>query len=56
MRFLKITGPGVAVDEDFCPHCHMLLDQHGDDKTCPLCRYEARPHGQHRHLRRQQHS
>ena len=56
MRFRKITGPGVAADEDFCPNCHVLLDQHGDDKACPLCRFETRLHGQRRGLRRQQYS
>jgi ribosomal protein S27AE len=52
MRFLNITGPGVAADEDFCPHCHVLLNQHGDDKVCPLCRYEAHPHEPRRRIRR----
>ena len=56
MRFLRITGPGVAVEEDFCRHCHVLLDQHGDEKACPLCRYEACPHGQQRRLRPQRRS
>jgi hypothetical protein len=53
MRFLNLTGPGVATDVDFCPNCHVLLDQYGDDKVCPLCRYEARPPGRQRRIRRQ---
>jgi hypothetical protein len=54
MRFLNISGPGVAIDEDFCPNCHMLLDQQGEAKACPLCHYEARQHGLRRRFRRQQ--
>jgi uncharacterized Zn finger protein (UPF0148 family) len=54
MRFLNISGPGVATDEDFCPNCHVLLDQHDGDKACPLCRYESSQHGQRRRLRRKQ--
>ena len=55
MRFLNISGPGVATDEDFCPNCHvLLLEQHGDEKACPLCRYKAHQQGQRRRLRRQQ--
>jgi predicted amidophosphoribosyltransferase len=52
MRFLKISGPGVATDEEFCPNCHVQLDQR--NKACPLCRYEARQYGQRRRLRRLQ--
>jgi uncharacterized Zn finger protein (UPF0148 family) len=55
MRFLNISGPGIATDEDFCPNCHVLLDQHDGVKACPLCRYEARQFGQRRRLRRKQH-
>ena len=51
MRFLTISGSGVAADEDFCPNCHVLLDQHDGDKACPLCRDEARQHGPRRRLR-----
>jgi ribosomal protein S27AE len=54
MRFLKISGPGVATDEDFCPNCHILLDQSDDHKTCPLCRYHPNQHRQRRRMRRQQ--
>ena len=55
MRFLNISGPGVATDEDFCPNCYALLDQRDGGKACPLCRYEARQHGQRRRLTRKQH-
>ena len=41
MRFLNITGPGVATDGDFCPNCHVVLDQHDGHTACLLCRYEA---------------
>jgi len=44
MRFLNISGPGVATDEDFCPNCHVLLDQSDDHKICPLCRYQMNQH------------
>jgi uncharacterized Zn finger protein (UPF0148 family) len=54
MRFLNINGPGVATDEDFCPNCHVLLDQPDGDKACPLCRYESSQHGQRPRLRRKQ--
>ncbi len=27
MRFLKISGPGVANDEEFCPNCHVMLEE-----------------------------
>jgi ribosomal protein S27AE len=55
MRFLNIRGPGVATDEDFCPNCHVLLDQHGDGKACPLCRFEVGQYGQRRRLKRRRH-
>ena len=55
MRFLSISGPGVATDEEFCPTCHVQLDQHNDGKACPLCHYQARQLGQPRRLRRQRH-
>lgn len=52
MRFLNISGPGVATDEDFCPTCHVLLDERESSKSCPLCRYDARQPRQRR-VRRQ---
>jgi hypothetical protein len=53
MRFLNISGPGIATDDDLCPHCHVLLEERDDYKACPLCRYDARQHGQQRRIRRQ---
>ena len=57
MRFLSISGPGVATDEEFCPNCHVQLDQHDNGRACPLCHYQdqARQLGQPRRLRRQRH-
>ena len=26
MRFLKISGPGTANDEECCPNCHAMLE------------------------------
>ena len=45
MRFLNISGPGVANDEEFCPNCHVLLEQRNGSKLCPLCRYDAHQGG-----------
>jgi hypothetical protein len=42
MRFLNIDGPGIVKDEDFCPHCFVLLDEREGDKVCWLCQYETR--------------
>jgi hypothetical protein len=50
MRFLNISGPGVARDEDYCPNCHMLLDDRADYKACPLCKHETRRGGQQRRV------
>ena len=52
MRFLTISGPGVATDEEFCPNCHVQLDQNGRGKACSLCHYEVRQLGQSQRLRR----
>jgi hypothetical protein len=38
MRFLAISGPGVAQDEDFCPNCHVL----GSNGT--ITRFARRQH------------
>jgi ribosomal protein S27AE len=51
MRFLKISGPGVAQDEDFCPNCQVLLDERDDHKVCPLCKFDTRQSVQRRRLR-----
>lgn len=42
MRFLSISGPGVATDEEFCPHCHVMLEEHDGYKSCRLCHYDTR--------------
>jgi hypothetical protein len=34
MRFLTISGPGVAQDEDFCPNCHVIMDERDGYKVC----------------------
>jgi hypothetical protein len=51
MRFLKIHGPGVATDEDFCPNCQVLLEERNDVKMCPLCRYDTSRVGAQRRIR-----
>ncbi len=51
MRFLAISGPGVAQDEDFCPNCHVLLDERDDCKVCPLCQHETHLGGAQRRLK-----
>ncbi len=35
MRFLKISGPGVANDEEFCPHCHVMFKERDGFKGVP---------------------
>jgi uncharacterized Zn finger protein (UPF0148 family) len=52
MRFLKISGPGVAPDEDFCPNCHVLLDERDGYKVCPLCHYDTRQEARQQRTRR----
>jgi hypothetical protein len=48
MRFLTISGPGVATDE-FCPNCHVLLEEREGNKACQLCHYDTcRQTGQQR--------
>jgi hypothetical protein len=51
MRFLTISGPGVAPDEDFCPNCHVFMDEREDYKVCPLCQYDTRQGARQRRLR-----
>jgi rRNA maturation endonuclease Nob1 len=53
MRFLNISGPGVAQDEDFCPNCHVLMDEGEDHKVCPLCGHDTRQGARQRRIRRQ---
>lgn len=54
MRFLNISGPDVMADEEFCPHCQVLLEDRNGYKVCRLCHYDTRqPTGQRRiHARR----
>ena len=42
MRFLNISGPGVANDDEFCPHCHVMLEEREGYKICGLCHYDTR--------------
>ncbi len=51
MRFLKISGPGVANDEEFCPNCHVMLEEREDYKTCRLCQYDTRQQTGQRRIR-----
>jgi hypothetical protein len=41
-RFLTISGPGVAHDAEFCPNCHVTLEERAGNKVCRLCHYETR--------------
>jgi uncharacterized Zn finger protein (UPF0148 family) len=54
MRFLNISGPGVAKDGEYCPNCHMLLVDRDEYKTCPLCKYETRQGMRQRRVEMQQ--
>jgi uncharacterized Zn finger protein (UPF0148 family) len=51
MRFLTISGPGVAQDEDFCPNCHVIMDERDGHKVCPLCQHDTRHEGTPRRKR-----
>jgi ribosomal protein S27AE len=42
MRFLNISGPGVVNDEEFCPNCHVLLEDRDGYRACSLCHYDTR--------------
>jgi hypothetical protein len=49
MRFLNISGPGVATDDEFCPHCHVMLEAREGYQVCNLCHFDTRqPSGQRR--------
>ena len=51
MRFLNISGPGVANDEEFCPHCHVMLDERDGYQVCRLCHYDTRQQTGQRRIR-----
>jgi hypothetical protein len=51
MRFLNISGPGVAQDEDFCPNCHVLMDNREEYKRCPLCKHDTRQEARQQRIR-----
>jgi hypothetical protein len=51
MRFLNISGPGVANDEEFCPNCRVFLDQWDGYKVCHLCWYDTRQGAQRQRIR-----
>ena len=51
MRFLQISGPGVATDDAFCPHCHIILEEREGYKVCGLCHYDTRQQPGQRRLR-----
>lgn len=42
MRFLNMSGLGIATGGDCCPNCHVLLDLRDDDTACPLYHYDRR--------------
>jgi hypothetical protein len=51
MRFLKISGPGVTQDDDFCLNCQVLLDERDGYKVCPLCKFDTRQRARRQRLR-----
>jgi hypothetical protein len=51
MRFLHISGPGVANDEEFCPHCQVMLEDRDGYKVCRLCHYDTRQSAHQRRIR-----
>jgi len=51
MRFLNISGPGVAQDEEFCPNCHVLMDERDNYKVCSLCQHDTRQGSRQRRIR-----
>jgi hypothetical protein len=42
MRSLNISGPGVATDEEFCPHGQVRLEERDGYQVCRLCRSDIR--------------
>jgi ribosomal protein S27AE len=51
MRFLNISGPGVATDDEFCPHCHVMLEDRDGYKVCGLCHFDTRQQTGQRRIR-----
>jgi ribosomal protein S27AE len=51
MRFLNISGPGVATDDEFCPHCQVMLEDWDDYKVCGLCHFDTRQQTEQRRIR-----
>jgi len=51
MRFLTISGPGVATDEAFCPHCHVMLEERHGYQVCRLCHDDTRQQTGQRRIR-----
>jgi hypothetical protein len=51
MRFLTISGPGVANDEEFCPNCHVMFEEREGYKVCRLCHDEMRQRPYQRRIR-----
>jgi hypothetical protein len=41
-RVLNISGPGVATDEAFCPHCQVMFEEGDGSQVCRLCRDDTR--------------
>ena len=51
MRFLHISGPGVANDDEFCPHCQVRLEDRHGYKVCGLCHYDTRQRARQQRIR-----
>jgi hypothetical protein len=51
MRFLTISGPGVANDDEFCPYCQVMLEDREGYKVCRLCHYDTRQSAGQRRIR-----
>jgi hypothetical protein len=51
MRFLNISGPGVATAEECCPHCRVSLEDWDGDNVCRLCHFDTRQQTGQRRLR-----
>jgi hypothetical protein len=53
MRFLNISGPDVMKDEEFCPNCHVRMDERDGYKFRRLCYYDRRHKARMRRAHRQ---